>query len=441
MLKFRTGLLILICLLACPTLRVAAAERRDAVVSAVELSSPAVVNIRTEQIVQRPSNQLFGFGGSLFEEFFGQFSRPPVYTTQSLGSGVIVDPSGLVLTNAHVIAKASKIFIALPGRPRELEGELVGSDELLDLAVVRLPKRGNGQPYAHLELGRADDLLVGESVIAIGNPLGFGSSITTGVVSGPLRELSLGDDFTAVFIQTDALINPGNSGGPLININGELIGINTAIARQAQGIGFAIPADVVRRVLPELVSQGRIRRSYLGVIPGATGEAFATSRGYGGVLVTDLLDGSPAARAGLQLADVILALDQVPVESAREFLNFLRSYPPGGRVRIRYLRGMQEASVEVVLGSFTPQITLEYALRSFGFSLKESGGLRVQDVIPNTPADKVGLKTGDRIVEVAGQRLNDLNDFVSAVEEHFGLLPLTFLIVRGNQGYYIDLPQ
>lgn len=437
---FRIVLLLLVGLSVCLPYRAAAVDRRDAVVRAVELSSPAVVNIRTEQIVERRSNPLFGFGGSLFEEFFGQYSRPPVYTTQSLGSGVIVDPSGLVLTNAHVIAKASKIFIALPGRPREIQGQLVGYDELLDLAVVRLPKRDGEQPYAHLELGHADDLLVGESVIAIGNPLGFGSSITTGVVSGPLRALSLGDDFTAVFIQTDALINPGNSGGPLININGKLIGINTAIARQAQGIGFAIPVDVVRRVLPELVNQGRIRRSYFGVIPGETGDAFANSRGYGGVLVTDLLEDSPAARAGLQLADVILELDQVPVESAREFLNFLRSYPPDGVVRIRYLRGMQEACVDVVLGRFTPKVTLEYALRSFGFSLEESGGLRVQDVFSNTPADKVGLKTGDRIVEVAGRRLNDLNDYVAVVEEHFGQFPLTFLIVRGNQGYYIDLP-
>lgn len=417
-----------------------AADRHSEIVQAVEISSPAVVNIRTEQIVERRSNPRFGFGGSLFEEFFNQFSRPPVYTTESLGSGVVIDPSGLVLTNAHVIDKASKIYVALPGQAREIEGRLVGSDELLDLAVVRLPARTSGEPYAHLQLGHADDLMVGESVIAIGNPLGFGSSITTGVVSGPLRALSLGDDFTALFIQTDALINPGNSGGPLININGELIGINTAIARQAQGIGFAIPADIVRRVLPELISQGRVRRGYLGIIPGATGAAFADARGFGGVLVTDLLENSPAARAGMQLADVILELDQVPVESAREFLGFLRSYPPGGKVRIRYLRGMQEASVEVELGSYAAETVLEYAVRTFGFILEERGGLRVQEVVKGAPADKVGLQPGDRIVEVAGRRLTGLNDYIAVVEEQFGWLPLTFLIARGNQGYYIDLP-
>jgi len=415
-------------------------ERRDAVVRAVEVCSPAVVNIRTEQIVTRRDNPVFGFGGSLFEEFFGQFSRPQDYTTQSLGSGVVIDPEGLVLTNAHVIAKASKIFIALPGNSGEVEGTLVGYDELLDLAVVRLPERSAGQSYPHLQLGRADDLLIGESVIAIGNPLGFGSSITTGVVSGPLRALSLGDDFTAVFIQTDALINPGNSGGPLININGELIGINTAIARQAQGIGFAIPADVVRRILPELVTQGRIRRGFLGVVPGETGQAFADARGYGGVLVTDLLEGSPAARAGIHLADVILALDEVPVDSPREFLNFLRSYSPGGKVQLRILRGMKEEQVTAVLEAVPMAAMLEYARKTFGFSLAGSNGLLVKEIVSGSPADQVGMHQGDHVVEVAGRRLKNLNDYVAVLKDRFGLFPLTFLIVRGDQGYYIDLP-
>jgi serine protease Do len=439
--RYRTILIAVSLLLAGFPRPSAAVERRDAVVRAVELSAPAVVNIRTEQIVQRRQNPLFGFGGSLFDEFFGQFSRPPVYTTESLGSGVVVDPSGLMLTNAHVIAKASKIFVALPGQTRELEGKLVGSDELLDLAVVRLPKRSTVHAYAYLEIGRSDDLLLGESVIAIGNPLGFGSSITTGVVSGPLRALTLGDDFAAVFIQTDALINPGNSGGPLININGELIGINTAIARQAQGIGFAIPAEVIRRVLPELESQGRIRRSFLGVIPGETSQTFIEAHGFGGVLVTELLDGSPAARAGLRLADVILKLDQVPVESSREFLNFLRSYPPGGKLRIHYLRGLQELSAEVALESFPPGAVLDYAVRTFGLNLEEEGGsLRVREVVPASSAEKVGMRPGDRIVEAGGKRLASLKDYLEVLEDRFGQLPLSFLVVRGNQGYYINLP-
>lgn len=437
----RKFLISLVLLLGCGGVpQVAAVERRDPVVRAVETAAPAVVNIRTEQLVNQRSNPLFGFGGSLFEEFFGQFSAPPVSTTRSLGSGVVIDPGGLVLTNAHVTARASKIFVALPGQRREVEATLVGSDELLDLAVLRLPDRASAMAYPHLELGRADDLMVGETVIAIGNPLGFGSSITTGVISGPLRALSLDEDFTALFIQSDALINPGNSGGPLINIHGELIGINTAIARQAQGIGFAIPADVVRRVLPELIRHGRVRRSFLGVIPGATGAAFADERGYHGVLVTDLLPASPAARAGLRLADVILELDGMAVESPRELVNFLRSYPPEGRIEIRFLRGTKVGSVTVELAEFTRETLLGYARRSFGFSLVESNGLRVGEITAGSAAEQVGMRPGDRIVEVEGRRLSGLDDYVGVLEDHFGLLPLKFLVIRGNQGYYLELP-
>ncbi|RME40750.1 MAG: serine protease Do, partial [Deltaproteobacteria bacterium] len=241
----QVGFLIVLLLLVAALPVEAASPRRTPVVEVVEQAGPAVVNIRTEQIVQRRSSPFFGFGGSLFEEFFRDFAPPRLYTTESLGSGVIIEPDGLILTNAHVISRASKIFVALQGRPKEVEAQLVGVDESLDLALIRIAGKKKGN-YPHLQLGRSDDLMVGEPVVAIGNPLGLGSSITTGVVSAPLRALSLDKDFTAVFIQTDALINPGNSGGPLVNMEGRVIGINTAIARQAQGIGFAIPANVIR---------------------------------------------------------------------------------------------------------------------------------------------------------------------------------------------------
>jgi len=416
-----------------------AAGRRTPVVEAVAKAGPAVVNIRTEQIVDRQQSPFFGFGGGLFEEFFGQFAPPPAYATQSLGSGVVVDPAGLVLTNAHVIARASRIFVALPGRNRELEATLVGADEELDLAVLRLPQQK--QPYASMPLGSTSDLLVGETVIAIGNPLGLGTSITTGVISGALRALSLEQDFTAVFIQTDALINPGNSGGPLINIDGELIGINTAIARQAQGIGFAIPAEVARRVLPDLAEHGRLRNSFFGVVPGPTGKAFAESRGFGGVLVTELAPGSPAATAGLQLADVILSLDGVPVESPAELLNFLRSYPPGSRVAVRLLRGLKEQELSVRMTEYPPGYVTDYAWHFFGFRVVEQGGrLLVEQVAGDSAAAKVGLQPGDLLAEVAGRRVASLEQWSQALEENYGRLPLRFLVARRNQGYYIDLP-
>ncbi len=418
----------------------AAAVRRTPVVEAVEKASPAVVNIRTEQIVQRRGSPFFGFGGSFFEDFFREFAPPRLYTTESLGSGVLIAPDGLILTNAHVISRASKIFVALAGHHREIEAKLVGRDDNLDLALIRIPPP-KGRSYPFLRLGRSNDLMLGEPVVAIGNPLGLGSSITTGVVSGPLRALMLDKDFMAVFIQTDALINPGNSGGPLINLEGEVIGINTAIAKQAQGIGFAIPVDVIRRVLPDLKKYGHLRRSFFGVIPGATGEQFAAARGYGGVLVTEVVPDSPAARAGLELADVILEIDDIPVETPGEFFNILGAYIPGNRVRVRYLRGVETRVAQLELAAFPSGFALRYAADTFGFSLEEwRGKLRIADLSRGGPAERIGLRRGDLVLQVAGEEVTNLKDYARVVEENFGRLPLQFLVVRGSQGYYVDLP-
>jgi len=439
---YRFCLLLIIVLSGLLTVPVFAsqAQRRTPVVTAVEKAGPAVVNIRTEQIVERHRSPFFGFGGSLFDEFFRGFAAPRSYTTQALGSGVLIDGSGLILTNAHVINRASRIFVALQGRTKEIEAKLVGKDERLDLALVRIPRQGR-KAYPFLPLGTSDDLMVGETVIAIGNPLGLGSSITTGVVSGPLRALTLSEDFMAVFIQTDALINPGNSGGPLINLDGKLIGINTAIAKQAQGIGFSIPVDIIRRVLEDLKTYGRVRRSFLGVIPGRTGDRFAAARGYGGVLVTEIVPGSPADKAGLELADVILSLDDVPVETPGELLNILSSYAPGNHLEMTYLRGMKEHRQDIELTAFPTGYALQYASQTFGFTVEErKGRLLVADLVDDGPADRVGMRHGDLVVEVAGEKVKNLDDYVLVMKEQFGRLPLQFLVVRGNQGYYIDLP-
>lgn len=427
---------MLILLLAAPA---GASERRTPVVAAVERCSPAVVNIRTEQIVRRGGSPLFGFGGGLFDEFFRQFAGPSSYTTESLGSGMIVQADGVVLTNAHVIERASRIFVAVQGTTKELEAELVGSDQRLDLAVLRLPRRDGGYPA--VRFSRPDDLLLGETVIAIGNPLGLGSSITTGIISGPLRPLQLSEDFTSLFVQTDALINPGNSGGPLINLDGEVVGINTAIARQAQGIGFAIPAAVVERVLPELLSFGRVRPGFFGVVPGKTGRAFVSDKGSGGVLVTEVEPGSPAAAAGFRMADVILQLDGMPIESPREFLQLLTSYPPGSTVEVELLRGLQAKQLQVGLGKFPDGFALGYAERTFGFRVSERGrGLYVEQVHAQSPAAGIGLDRGDLLAEVEGVKVGTLREFEDLVERQFGRLPLKFLFVRDRQGYIVELP-
>lgn len=430
--------LIIGLLLLLPLFDAVAAERRTAVVEAVAKARDAVVNIRTEEIVQRRSNPFFGFGDSIFDQFFNDMLPSRSYKTQSLGSGVIIDGRGYILTNAHVVGKASKIFVALPENNKELEARLIGMDNRLDLAVLQIEPPGT---YPYLLPARSDDLLLGESVIAIGNPLGLGHSITTGIVSSTQRRIQIEQNFSAIFIQTDALINPGNSGGPLININGELIGINTAIARQAQGIGFSIPINTAKRVLNDLIEYGRVRRAFLGVVPVEVSSSFTRSRGDGGVLIEDLLADSPAERAGFQVADVILAIDGVPIATTGEYYSLLQTYTPDDKLRVTVLRGLQELEKRVLLTTLPDGYELSYALQTFGFGLKDGrSGVLVDRVINGSPADSVGLKAGDRIAKVDGVEVETLTDFEAVIADRLGRLPLTFLVARNNRGYLIELP-
>lgn len=251
----------------------------------------------------------------------------------------------------------------------------------------------------------------------------------------------MGEGISSVFIQTDALINPGNSGGPLLNINGDLIGINTAIAKQAQGIGFAIPIDTAKRVVADLIEFGHVRRPYMGLYPGKVGEAFVKARGDGGVLVTDVEPGSPAARAGIRIADVILEMDANSVTSPADFYSLLATYTPRDKVQVRVLRGTREFDLQVPLASMPKEAGLMYAEKEFGFALKDSReGLNVSQVTAGSPAEKIGLRAGDRIAEVGGSKVVNKDDFSRRMEELMGREPIEFLIVRGNRGYYVELP-
>ena len=428
-------LIVLIVFLSSP---VVAAERRTAVVAAVAKTRDAVVNIRTEQIVRRRSSPFFGFGDSLFDQFFSEMAPPRSYKTQSLGSGVIIDANGHILTNAHVVDKASKIYVALPDRNKELEARLVGKDNRIDLAVLKIVEAGT---YAYLPPARSDDLLLGEQVIAIGNPLGLGHSITTGIVSSVKRRVAIDENLSSVFIQTDALINPGTSGGPLININGELVGINTAIARQAQGIGFSIPINTAKRVMGDLIEYGRVRHAFLGIVPGDVGESFTRTHGAAGVLVVEMLKDAPAEKAGVQVADVILAIDEVPVSSSEQFFSLLQTYTPDDRLKLSLLRGMDNLEISVTLTALPKGYVLSYTLRVFGFSLQSGRrGLLIDKVVSNSPADRIGLRPGDLIAKVDGFETNDLSDFELLMEDRLGRQSLPFLIVRENRGYLVELP-
>ncbi len=415
-----------------------AAERRTAVVEAIAKARDAVVNIRTEQIVRRRSSPFFGFGDSIFDQFFTEMFPTRSYKTQSLGSGVIINSQGYILTNAHVIDKASRIYVALAEQRKELEATLVGKDSRIDLAVLKIKEEGT---YPFLPPARSDDLLLGEPVIAIGNPLGLGHSITTGIISSIQRRIQVGENYSSVFIQSDTLINPGNSGGPLININGGLIGINTAIARQAQGIGFSIPIDTAKRVLNDLIEHGRVRRAFLGVVPGEVGESFVRSRGTGGVLVEELLPDSPAKQAGLRVADVILAIDGVPLSSMEHFYSLLQTYTPDDRLQLRVLRGFQEIEPSVELRALPDGYLMAYTRRVFGLELIQGRrGLVVEKVRDDSPAARVGIRRGDLVIKIDRLEIGSLADFEELMEQRLGRVPLDFTVVRGNRAYRVELP-
>src|SRR6266849_3797017 len=325
--------------------------RRSLVVQAVEKSSPAVVNVSTEQIVEQRRSPFPFPQDPFFEEFFRDFvdPRPRRFKTTSLGSGVIVAADGTIMTNVHVIERASRIHVTLIDQ-REFDATLVGADADADIAVVRVKAGGD---LLHIPFGSSADLMIGETVIAIGNPFGLSHTVTTGVVSAVGRSLHEEDRTYTDFIQTDASINPGNSGGPLLDIKGELIGINTAIYGKAQGIGFAIPVDRARRVMKDLVSYGEVRRAWVGLVVQDLTPELAQHFGVRrGVVVAEVEPGSPAAAAGVARGDAITRVDGREVASRDEFEQRIGDHGEGDRVALTLRRDGRDDQVQVAAATF-----------------------------------------------------------------------------------------
>lgn len=420
------------------------ALRMTPVVRAVQQVSPAVVNITTARVVERDVNP-FGqfFGGRMppgFRDLFGpQGTRR--FTQQSLGSGVIIDGSkGLVLTNAHVIAGATTIKARLLDG-REFEAELVGSDPDFDLAVLRLK---DGDDLPQVAVGTSDDLLIGETVIAIGNPFGFSHTVTTGVISALGRTVKTKQGTFTDFIQTDAAINPGNSGGPLLNIKGELIGVNTAIQAGAEGIGFAIPINKAKRVVAELVDHGFVSLVWLGVagqgVDQATANYFGLSR-VGGLLVTEVYDGSPAARSGIVPGDVLLSIDGNPVQNADQYLELVRNYTRGERVRVEVLRAGRKKDITVRPRPFPADQATEYAWARWGLRMgRLSGpGQMIASIRDGSPADRLGLRAGDLLVKIGGIQLHEKASFAASYARYRMKSSLLMVVVRGGRTYYVRM--
>src|SRR5215831_5151952 len=296
---------------AAPAARGDRESRRTPVVAAVESAGPATVNITSTQVVVDQANP-FMRGDPFFDEFFSRFMNPRASTAQSLGTGVIINRDGFVLTNEHVLAGSTQIRVTLSDG-RQFDAELVGGDPASDLAVVRVKSK---DPLPTPKLGDSDDLMIGESVIAIGNPFGLNSTVTTGVLSATNRSIRGDGREYHGFLQTDASINPGNSGGPLLNMDGEVIGINTAILGNAQGIGFAIPINRARRIVNDLIAHGEVQATWFGIwlqeLTPALRDAMGSDQATG-VLVSNVYEGTPAASAGMQRGDILTTLDGTPV--------------------------------------------------------------------------------------------------------------------------------
>jgi len=434
------GLVVALAALAPGALLAGDTTRRTPVVEAVEKVSPAVVNIWTEQVVESSAGPFGALNDPFFEEFFRDFVEPRRVTRTSLGSGVIIRPDGYLLTNQHVVLKANRVHVALVSG-REFEATLVGADSDSDLAVLRISAAGD---LPHVELGTSDDLMIGETVIAIGNPFGLSHTVTTGVVSAVGRTLQQGDQTYYDFIQTDASINPGNSGGPLLNVRGALIGINTAIYQKAQGIGFAVPVDRARRIVSDLIAYGAVRLPWVGAIVQDLTPDLAVhfgARGARGVVVRDIEVDSPAKAAGVERGDVITAVNGRPVQSGYEFEQRVRDQPVDSEIRLSVTRNGAERTLTVRAREYPLDGADALAWDLLGLRLQaQRSGLVVSAVRTGSSAARIGVERGDHVVGLGGVVLDDVAAFRKKMIEVRLAQSVLLSVRRGAYVYNVPLP-
>ncbi len=424
-------------------------SRRTPVVRAVEQVAPATVSITTTQQVRAQSNPFFP-GDPVFDRFFRRFGDPRPHTVHSLGTGLIITAGGLVLTNEHVLGGATQIQVVLSDG-REFPGELIGSDPEVDLAVLKIEA---DEPLPAIALARTE-LLIGETVIAIGNPFGLQHTVTTGVLSAVDRSVRSSEREYHGFLQTDASINPGNSGGPLVNLDGEVIGINSAMFRDAEGIGFAIPTERILRVLDDLLLHGEVVPVWLGLrlqdLTSALRVAF-DKPDAGGVLITHVFDDTPAQRAGLRRGDILVSLDRTPIDSQRSYFDVLRGLTNRDRTTVEVERNAERQQFKLRTEVFPEERADELALILLGFQVIEmpdqyalprglspSDGLLVRRVVARSAAQRVGVRSGDLILRMNRDVLVDHDAFRKAITKLRGRKQVLLLVQRGRNRYYVTL--
>ena len=437
-------------------------------VNFVELAKrvkPGVVNISTTKVVKGggrvfrqfspPSRERDPFrdffGEDFFDRFFGETPQRD-YVQRSLGSGFIIDRDGYIITNNHVIEGASEIRVRL-STEKEFEAEVVGRDQKTDLALIKIK---SFQELPVQELGDSDRVEIGEWVMAIGNPFGLSHTVTVGIVSAKGRVIGSGpyDDF----IQTDASINPGNSGGPLFNMNGEVVGINTAIVAAGQGIGFAIPINAAKEIIPQLKKKGKVTRGGIGVYVQKLTPDLAKSFGLEknkGALVADVIPGSAAEAGGIHRGDVIVKFNGKDIDEMNELPRMVASTPVGKEVEVGILREGKPMTLKLKVGELKDEAAapaLEKTKLELGMSVQEvtpeiarqlrlsdSSGVVVNQVEPGSAADEAGVQRGDVIREVSGQNIRNVEDYRSALTKVKKGDVIRLLVRRGERNLYLTI--
>ena len=431
-------------------------ERESPVVKAVRKVSPAVVNISSSYEVRKRANPFSGFGmNPFFEDFFKDFFDPRFERRQqstSLGSGVIIDGKrGFILTNAHVIERAEKIKVVLKDE-REFEAKIVGADPDSDLAVLQIDAQ---KPLPSIEMGTSDDLMIGETVIAIGNPFGFSHTVTTGVISAIDRSIRTEDREYLDFIQIDASINPGNSGGPLLNINGELIGINTAIYAKAQGIGFAIPINRAKKIIADLIQFGEVIQTWIGIIVQDLDEnlaAYLNVPDKKGIMVKAVEPKSPASTAGLKEGDIILSIDKKRIASVQDFWSVNKTYAAGDSFEARIWRDGKVKTVSLKTRVFPMELAEDLAFRLIGirvedltpesrkrYQISARQGVVISELDSRSYLAGIGVRPGDVIRQIDDTAIENKDDFKKATVKYRQKSSVVVLLQRGEQGYYITI--
>jgi serine protease Do len=425
-----------------------------------EKVKPAVVNISTVTTMQIPGNPFRHFFGpnesdpfgDFFKKFFGDIPDREL-KKQSLGSGFIIDNDGFIITNNHVVEGTDEIKVKMSDG-RAFTAKVVGRDPKTDIALIKISSLFKSLPT--LPLGDSDKIRVGDWVIAVGNPFGLEHTVTQGIISASGRVIGSGPYDN--FLQTDAPINPGNSGGPLVNLKGEVIGINSAIIAGGQGIGFAIPSNMAKSIIAQLKEKGKVIRGCIGVsIQTVTPEIVRT---FGlkepeGALVGDIVPDGPADKGGIKRGDIIVSFNGKSVKRANDLPMIVADIPPGKTVDVKVLRDGKEIPIKVTLEEMsegkmasqmgTPQQTLGLRVDDINtkwqrmFHLQDKKGVIVIDIIPESPADDAGIQAGDIIKEVNRKAVRNINDYTKILKQIEKGKPVLFLIKRAGQTFYVSI--